>query len=171
MELGNLLLSKIPIIEQKSAFVNGSYNPKTILDETPRNNLNVQIVKLENGWTVANHHGFWRSNPIGDEASVQAFLKLAKILKAESAPFVLCGDLNVVHASPAMRALDFLRDLTDENKVQTTLSNLKINHDIACDHIMVSPDVNAENFTVYPDLISDHLALSVELSTNAPMIR
>ncbi len=75
----------------------------------------------------------------------------------------MCGDLNVIHEAPAMRALDFLCDLTHENHVQNTLSGLKYNGAVPCDHILVSPEVKVENFKVYPDLISDHLALSAEV--------
>ncbi len=164
IEWGNLILSKIPFVEQKSVFINGAYNPETILGETPGNNLNVQIVKLENGWTVANHHGFWRPDPLGDDGSVRVFEKLAEVIKLEAAPFVLCGDLNIIHSSPAMRALDFLRDLTDEYQVPTTLSGLKVAFDVPCDHIMISPGLKVENFTVYQELVSDHLAISAELS-------
>lgn len=163
LELGNLILSKIPIVEQKSLFVHGNYNPQTILSEVPGNDLNVQVVKLENGWTVANHHGFWRPNPIGDEETIKASMQLAEILKPEPLPFVLCGDLNIIHESPAMRPLDFLRDLTNENHIQTTLSGLKVACDVACDHIMISSGIKADNFIVHPELVSDHLALSADL--------
>ena len=93
-----------------------------ILGEVVGNNLNIQIAKLENGLTVINHHGFWRPNPIGDEESVRAFTKVGNIVRQVPGPLVMCGDLNVIHDSPAMRPLDFLRDLTQEYDVETTLS-------------------------------------------------
>lgn len=165
LKLGNLILSKIPFKEQLSTFVHGAYDPKTVLDQTPRNNLNVQIVRLSNGFTVVNHHGFWRPNPLGDAETIAVFQRLVDIIRPQPTPLVLCGDLNVVHDAPAMRALDFLRDLTDEHKVPTTLSGVKVAHNVPCDHIMISPNVLINNFTVYPDLISDHLALSADLKT------
>ncbi len=164
-QLGNMILSKIPFVSQKSEFVHGEYVEDMILGEMPGNNLNVQIVKLENGITVVNHHGFWRPNPTGDAETVASFKKLAEIVKpeAERGPLVLCGDLNIIHASPAMRALDFLRDLTDENGVENTLSGLKFNGEVACDHIMINGGLEAENFIVHERYASDHKGVSVEV--------
>lgn len=163
MELGNLILSKIPLMAQKAVFVNGGYDPKTVLGEMSRNNLNVQVVELANGFKVVNHHGFWRPNPVGDEETVAVFRRVAEVVRAEGGPLVFCGDLNVIHDSPAMRSLDFLRDLTDEYKVVTTLSGIKVTRDVPCDHIMVSKDVTVEDFTVYSDLVSDHLAIAATI--------
>ncbi len=164
--LGNLILSRIPFQETTSEFINGDYCEHVILGAMPSNNLNIQIAKLENGFTIVNHHGFWRPNPIGDEETVKAFTKVGEVVKNLEGPVVMCGDLNVIHESPAMRPLDFLRDLTYENQIPTTLSGLKYDGPVPCDHILINNQVKAENFTVYPDLVSDHLALSaiVELA-------
>ena len=75
----------------------------------------------------------------------------------------MCGDLNIVHESPAMRPLDFLRDLTYENNVKTTLSGLKYDGAVPCDHILVNDEVVASCLTVHPDLVSDHLGISVDI--------
>ncbi|MBR1795643.1 endonuclease/exonuclease/phosphatase family protein [Candidatus Saccharibacteria bacterium] len=165
-DLGNLILSRIPIIEEKYFFVNGEYLPDVVLQGTPSNALCVQIAKLKNGVTVLNHHGFWRKNPTGDENSVRAFNNLAEIIKREvdiNEPLVLCGDLNVIHESPAMRALDFLRDLTFENGVDNTLSGLKFNGKVACDHIMVNDRMRVESFEVMQSMASDHLPVIAEM--------
>ena len=74
----------------------------------------------------------------------------------------MCGDLNIIHDSPAMRELDFLRDLTDEYKIDNTITGLKFDGKVACDHILVSDDVKVKNFGVLPDLISDHKPLVIE---------
>lgn len=164
-ELGNMILSKIPFRSEQNFFVNGEFTTDYVFGKSPQNNLNVQIVELENGIIVANHHGFWRPQPMGDEDSVRAYSHLAEIIKpySDEKPFVLCGDLNIIHAAPAMRELDFLEDLTDTNHVEKTLSGLKHDLDVACDHIMINDKLKAENFIVHPDLVSDRLALSVEV--------
>lgn len=161
--LGNLILSRIPFLRTTSEFINGKYDEHIVLGATPANNLNIQIAQLENGFTIANHHGFWRPNPIGDGGTIKAFAKVGEIVKKLEGPVVMCGDLNIVHESPAMRSLDFLRDLTHENQVPTTLSGLKYDGPVPCDHILINDQVEAENFTVYPDLVSDHLPLSAEV--------
>lgn len=159
---GNLILSRIPITETHSEFTSGEFHDHVVLG-TPSNCLNIQIAKLENGLTVVNHHGFWRPDPLGDEESVKAFTKVGQIVQNIEGPVVMCGDLNVIHESPAMRPLDFLRDLTQENNIQTTLSGLKFDGAVPCDHILVNDQIVVKDFTVYPDLVSDHLAVSAEV--------
>lgn len=163
MEIGNVILSRIPITEKHSEFIHGHYVPNTMLGESPANNLNIQTVKLENGLTVVNHHGFWRPQPLGDEDTVEAFAKVGKLVGKLQGPLVLCGDLNITHEAPAMRNLDFLRDLTDEHKIKTTLSGLKFNGPVPCDHIMVNDRVQVNHFAVLDALASDHLPVEADI--------
>lgn len=165
-EEGNLILSRIPFVETRSEFINGEYKSNMVLGKTIGNNLNIQIAKLENGFTVVNHHGFWLPQPMGDENAVRAFEKVGQIVREIESPIVMCGDLNNIYESPAMRPLDFLRNLTHECHVENTLSGLKFDGKVACDHILVSPDVEVMDFTVYPDLVSDHLALSADVKSS-----
>ena len=89
--------------------------------------------------------------------------KVANIVKGLSDPLVMCGDLNVTSASPAMRKLDFLHDLTEENGIKNTLSGLKFTGEVACDHILVDDKVVVRGFEVLDNLISDHKGLVVDL--------
>ena len=162
-EWGNLVLSREPMVEKSSEFIYGEYKDNQVLGQTIGNNLNVQVVELESGLTVVNHHGFWRPQPMGDEESVGAFRRLAEVVKCIAGPIVLCGDLNVVHEAPAMRELDFLRDLTDEAGVKTTLSGLKHQFDIPCDHILVNAGIEVQKLEVLHEICSDHLPLVAEI--------
>lgn len=165
-EWGNLILSRIPIVERHSEFVSGEYRGDTVLGQTVGNNLNIQVARLENGVTIVNHHGYWCNQPMGDEKSVEAFRKAAGVVKRLEGPVVMCGDLNVMHEAPAMRELDFLRDLTHEYKVETTLSGLKHQLEIPCDHILVSKGIKVEEFRVFEqELASDHLPIVVKITT------
>lgn len=164
LELGNLILSKIPFVETHSEFVNGEYHDDYILGAEVGNNLNIQVAALENGITVVNHHGFWRPTPAGDKGTVKAFKNVRKVVERLEGPVAMCGDLNVVHEAPAMRELDFLRDLTHENKIKTTLSGLKWEFQVPCDHILVNEYVKVEKFEVREGaLASDHLPVIAEL--------
>ncbi len=160
-QMGNFIISRIPIVSRESVFVHRQYTEHTVLASMPANNSAVNIVKLENGITVVNHHGFWRRDPMGDEDSIRVFSKVADVVGplAEAGPLVMCGDLNIVHESPAFRALDFLHDLTYENQVETTLSGMKYNGKVPCDHILVNDKMDVKSFEVLPDIVSDHLAL------------
>lgn len=165
MQMGNFVISKIPIVSTDQIFVHGKYTPHTLLVQMPANNTAVDIVKLENGLTVVNHHGFWRKDPMGDENTMEAFTKVGEVVKplAEEGPLVMCGDLNIVHAAPAFRNLDFLRDLTDENGIETTLSGARIPFKVPCDHILVNDEIEVKSFRVIPEIVSDHLGLEAEI--------
>ena len=162
--LGNLILSRIPFAKTSSEFINGEYREHIMLGATPSNNLNLQIAQLKNSLTVVNHHGFWRSNPLGDEDTIKAFAKVGQVVRRVEGPLVVCGDLNIIHDSPAMRSLDFLHDLTHEHNIKTTLSGLKFDGAVACDHILVNDKISVKNFAVLPDLVSDHLALEADVT-------
>ena len=82
---------------------------------------------------------------------------------AKEGPLVMCGDLNIIHESPAFRSLGFLRDLTFENKVETTLSGMKFDGKVPCDHILVNEAIEVKDFQVLPEIVSDHLALMAEV--------
>lgn len=165
MEMGNLVLSKIPIVSTEQIFVNGKYEEDLVLEAQPLNNTAVGICKLENGLTVVVHHGYWDRNPLGVEKTVEAFSKVGEIVKplADSEPVVMCGDLNIVHEAPAFRALDFLRDLTFENGVETTLSGRKIPFKVPCDHILVNDKIEVKSFGVISEVVSDHLGIEAEI--------
>ena len=66
-------------------------------------------------------------------------------------------------ASPAMRELDLLHDLTAENGVTQTLQNLKFIKDVACDHILVNDQIKVNSFNVHDQLVSDHKTISADV--------
>ena len=100
---------------------------------------------------------------MGDETTVKVMRKVANIVKSLDGPIVMCGDFNIIHEAPAMRELDFLRDLTYEYGIDNTLSGLKFNGKVACDHILVNDAVRVKRFRVLDDIVSDHKALVAEV--------
>lgn len=126
-----------------------------------------QKVKFQGGFTLVNYHGYYKTDPLGDETTVKCMSKVADLLRNEPGPVVMCGDLNVIAESPAMRELDFLRDLTVENNVKTTLRNIRFVKDVACDHILISGGIACHEFKVIDARISDHRALSAILELDS----
>jgi len=166
MKHGNLILSREEMVEKKTEFVNDEYIEKMIFESLPKNNMNVQIVRLKNGLTVVNHHGVWHNDPMGNELSVTTMRKVAELVKKVEGPLVMCGDLNLQAEAPAMRELDFLRNLTAENGVENTLNDeiRKRGLRVACDHILVNDLVKVKDFRVYEGvMMSDHLGLMAEI--------
>ena len=165
MEQGNVILSREKIVDKRAEIVYGDDLLVSVAEDFWRHAYTLQIAKLANGLTVVNHHGYWQPNPIGNETTIEVMKKVAKAVRKIDGPIVMCGDLNIIHESPAMRELDFLHDLTEENGINNTLSGLKFNGEVACDHILVNDLVKVANFEVLSDLVSDHKALVAEIPT------
>ena len=163
MEQGNVILSRYPIVKAETKLLHGEYIDSMIFEQGDDHAYFAQKVWLENGLCVVNYHGYWLPNPIGDDETVRCMQLVADWIKEETGPVVMCGDLNVIAESPAMRTLDFLTDLTPQNNVKTTLQNLKFVKDVACDHILINDQVTAKNFTVHDNLVSDHKTISAEI--------
>lgn len=163
MEHGNVILSRYPIIRSDSKIVYGKYIENPNYPEEKDTAWSVLKVELENGAVIVNHHGYWRPNEYGDEMTVECMEKVADFIKNETAPLVMCGDLNIISESPAMRKLDFLRDLTPEYGIKTTLQNLKFVKDVPCDHILVNDKIIVKNYQAHDELISDHKVVSAEI--------
>lgn len=163
---GNAIISRYPLLDQSTLFVNGTFTPGLDITQPIINVRNLQQAGLNvdgKEFTVANHHGYWDKNPLGNEKSVEAMQKVANSLKQASGPIVFSGDLNVSAESPAMRVFDnFLDDLIAKNDVPDTLSSLNRASNVACDHIMTSPEIKVNKFRVLDDLVSDHRALVLD---------
>lgn len=166
VDFGNAIISKYPLSDQKTVFVYGEYDADPDVTVTAPNIRNMQIATMSLGdksFTLSNHHGYWEKNPMGSDTTVQALQKVVDELRTAAVPLVFAGDLNVQPESPAMRVFDdFLEDLTDTYKLETTLSQLGRAKNVACDHIMVTPDVRVKDFRACDELVSDHLALILE---------
>ena len=160
---GNVILSRSEMIDKEVRTVHGELNQQTIFANDLKVAYVAERVKLESGLTVVNYHGYWQKSPLGNETSTEVMTKVIEMFKDEKGPVVMCGDLNLGHAAPAMRKLDFLTDLTHKHKVKNTLQGLKFGGEVACDHILVNDLISEQAFTVHDEIISDHKALSVEL--------
>ena len=163
IEQGNVILSREEIVSEKAETVYDEYKVVETVKDLRNHCYTVQVAQLANGVTIVNHHGYWLPTPVGDETTTSVMQKVADIVREINGPLVMCGDLNVIHAAPAMRELDFLRDLTDEYKIDSTLAGVKFDKKVACDHILVNDGVVVRSFEVLDKLVSDHKALVAEI--------
>ena len=162
MEQGNVILSRLKIENEQNELVHGEYGLANSIEDFYEHAYTLQIAKLQNGVTIVNHHGYWQPNPIGNDTTIEVMKKVAGLVRELKGPIVMCGDLNIIHDSPAMRELDFLRDLTAEDGIKNTLSGLKFVGEVACDHILINDAVEVASFKVLDDLVSDHKALLLD---------
>ena len=166
LEEGNVILSRIPFVDTKEKTVFGKY---AVIKSTSdyRDVLNrcytVQKAILNNGVAIVNYHGYYLKDPLGDEVSKECMRKVADFIKEDYRPTIMCGDLNVIAESPAMRELDFMQDLTAINHVKTTLRNIRFVMDVACDHILITNELSCKSFSPIDAAISDHRALVAEI--------
>jgi endonuclease/exonuclease/phosphatase family metal-dependent hydrolase len=166
---GNAIISKYPLTNQQTVFTEGSYIDDHDIAKAFPQIRNLQLADLTVGdktITVANHHGHWEPTSIGNDNSLQYMEKVITELHKASHPILFSADLNLSAESPAMRVFDgFLEDLTATHQLKTTLSPLGKVAGVACDHILVSPNIRVQNFYACEQLVSDHLGLVLEFDT------
>lgn len=172
---GNAILSRLPIKKSETIDVNGGIAQGTLKPLPTSNHRNAQYASIEYAsgkfLSLLNHHAYWEPDGMGSQTNVEKMQRVRDFAAEKPHPLILCGDLNVIPASPAMRVWDnMLEDLTASYQVATTLSSLsKANQkgfigdtNVACDHILVSPGIQVRDFRVLPDIISDHLGLVLD---------
>jgi endonuclease/exonuclease/phosphatase family metal-dependent hydrolase len=163
---GNAILSRLPLLDEQATFTSGSYNPNQTAANIVPDTCNLQTVRVRSpkgDFSLANHHAYLGPDGFGDKTNVQKMRFVSEQLRDLPTPLIFAGDLNVVPESQTMRAFDgFLEDLTATNHISTTLTELGKVNDVACDHILVSPDVQAAAFYVDDQLVSDHKALVLD---------
>ena len=162
MEQGNVILSRKPFELTEVKDIDGQYTIASSIKDFHYHLLTAVKAKID-GLTIISYHGYWDKNPLGNQETVRINKKLAAYIKESDSPLVLCSDLNIIHESPAMRELDFLHDLTHEYGIDNTLAGLKFDGKVACDHIMITDDIEVKSFTVEDRIVSDHKALVAEI--------
>ena len=168
---GNMIFSRLPF-ESTENFITFGEPSFNVSHKSPASNsaVGLQIVKIkidDQIMVLANHHGYWvggENGQLGDQESIKSLERAAEVLKKFSgSPLIFAGDLNVVNESPAMRPFDnFLTSLTVTYDIKNTLSGLKYDKPVACDHIMVNDKIAVKNFEVRNIIVSDHFPLIME---------
>ena len=168
---GNMIFSRLPFESTENFITFGKPDFRANHESSDANcAIGLQITKIKIGdksMILANHHGYWvggENGKMGDDKSVESMEKVAaKMREFASEPIILAGDLNVVAESPAMRPFDnFLTDLTATYNIKNTLSGLKYDKPVPCDHILVNDKILVKSFEVYNVIVSDHFPLVME---------
>jgi endonuclease/exonuclease/phosphatase family metal-dependent hydrolase len=165
--LASFIRKSVSIDEMGDVFV---HRWKDALKERDAATLgkNIQYFKINsNGksFGIVNFHGLWNGKGKTDtderleqSRKVKKFLGCLQIKKV-----LLCGDFNLIPDTKSLAVLeDGMRNLIKETGVMSTRSNLYKKEIKFADYILVSPEVQIENFRVMQDVVSDHLPLLVE---------
>jgi endonuclease/exonuclease/phosphatase family metal-dependent hydrolase len=165
-EYGNAIVSRYPLVDCRTVFTEGEYNPSMTLETYFNNTRNLQLARVvtpSGDLQLANHHGHWEKTPEGNEQSLASMQVVAAELDKLSGPHIFAGDLNVRANTPTMKLFEGkLRNLTEEYQLPTTLSIVGKVQNIACDHILVSDDIQVKAFRAADELLSDHKALILD---------
>lgn len=166
---GNAILSRFPFESVRTIQTEHSVIEHMTAENSDPYINNLQVVTVEadqSVWTIANHHGHYKTDPNGDEESVGAMQRVAEELQGIDGPLVLCGDLNVWPESPVMRVFDgWLDDIVVHSGAKTTISHINVDRDVVCDHVLINDKVAVKSFKVDDVIISDHYPLVAELET------
>ncbi|RTK95100.1 hypothetical protein EKI60_01445 [Candidatus Saccharibacteria bacterium] len=168
--MGNLILSKHPLSNQRTHFVSGKFEESQTISNYVLNIRNAQLCTVDiagSTFTMVNHHGFHDLDPAGTAESLACMQKLIDELKQVRGPIIMCGDFNVQPDSAAIQAIHSqlpLKNLTTEYGLETTLSPIFRVKDIqvSADYIFVSPEIHVSNFQASDRIVSDHKALILE---------
>lgn len=127
---------------------------------------NLQVLEFSNlgkAYTILNFHGMWTAKgKIDTEKRIEQSEKLRKIFDEAQGAKILCGDLNIAQDSKSMAILkEGNRNLTEEYGILSTRPISKGRNEVV-DYIIVSPEIEVQNFKILKDEVADHLPLLLE---------
>ncbi len=166
---GNAIFSKYPITHQETLYTGMGVQHAITAQTYKENQRNAQFVKLqidEHELLIVNHHAHWAIHPSGTAESVEKMRAVAKRLDSllqKEIPVIIAGDMNVNPRTDTMRVLsENFEDLVESHGITNTLSPLGKVQNVACDHVLINSLVVPGSFRVLDDLVSDHLAVTLE---------
>ena len=173
-EVGDCILSRTPIAEAQTILLHGAYDPDwQRLNPDYNNCRNLQSVKITIDGTVyhiLNSYGYHIfGSKQGNEVTMRIMDTICDhidtLLVRGEGPVIFASDTNLAPDSSSMMRLNTtLRNLCVEHDVKTTRNFVaKRLTDEVVDYICVSQDMVAKAFTVSNAIVSDHLALMLEI--------
>jgi endonuclease/exonuclease/phosphatase family metal-dependent hydrolase len=165
---GNAILSKHPIIKEKTVFTRLEHKKDFDFDLDDYNIRNFQHVEVQiEGKTmhVLNHHGHHvHQHKNGDDETMRQCKLIADYIRALKGPVALTGDFNLAPHSQSLQQINALLDnLSVRFALKTTRTNLTHKKEV-CDYIFVNDKLRVLHFTASEEVISDHQALFLEFA-------
>ncbi len=134
---------------------------------------NIQFVRLEFSGKeilVVNFHGLWNGkgkedseDRLNQSKMILNFLKEAKALN-----IILCGDFNLLPDTKSLKMFEEfgLHNLVIKNGITSTRSHYYDKPEKHANYIFVSDSIRVKKFEVLSEVVSDHLALALEIEDN-----
>lgn len=160
----------IPIIDSGEVYVHKEkgWNYDLEVQGYTAKNLQYATIETEHGLrTVINFHGLWNGQGKDDshERVVQS-QNIVAFLKTLKNEYVLAGDFNLNPTTQSMNLLEAhgLRNLIKEYGYTSTRTPLYEKGGKFADYVLVSGGIETLDFTVLPDVVSDHSPLLFEFA-------
>ena len=131
-------------------------------------NLQYATIETSNGpRTILNFHGLYTGEGKNDtDARTLQSQNIVAFLKTIANPYVLAGDFNLNPTTESMNLLEAhgMRNLIKEFGYTSTRTPLYEKGGKFADYILVSGGIDALDFSVLPDIVSDHSPLYLEFA-------
>jgi len=114
---------------------------------------------------LVNFHGMWQkgSNKLDTPERLIQSRKMHEFLGSHTGKKLIAGDFNMVPDGEAMSILEEgMVNLIKKYNITSTRSSHYPKEEKFADYVLVSEDVEVKDFKVFPDEISDHLAVGVD---------
>ena len=166
--LAMFIKKELAVADQGEVFVHKEkgWNYELEVHGHTAKNLQYATLATENGpRTIINFHGLW--NGQGKDDSPERIVQTQNIiafLKTLENPYILAGDFNLNPTTESMNLLEAhgMRNLIKEYGYTSTRTPLYEKEGKFADYVMVSGDIETLDFTVLPDVVSDHSPLYLE---------
>jgi endonuclease/exonuclease/phosphatase family metal-dependent hydrolase len=166
VDMGNAILSKLPIEQSESVYIHLEHNQDFDWDKhdyNVRNFLHGVIVLHNKPTHIITHHGYHiPEHKNGNAETLRQMKELAEYIKKLEGPIILTGDFNLLPHSKSLEIINKeLTNLCIVNKVKTTRSNVKTRQEV-CDYIFVNDQIKVKKFEASDKVVSDHKALILD---------
>ncbi len=117
---------------------------------------------------ICNFHGMWIKDTHKKDTPerIEQSHHIRKILDSFPGEKIICGDFNLLPDGESIRILEHgMRNLIKEHDITSTRSSLYKTSPIRyADYVLVTPGIKVNDFTVLPDEVSDHLAVTLDFA-------
>lgn|GEM_PF-6408537 len=128
----------------------------------------LKVKKDSKNFLITNLHGVWiaKTNKEDLPCRIKQSEITRKFFDKHKGPKVLVGDLNLRHDSESIKILEEgYRNLITDFEINSTRTSFYKKEYKLADYMIVSKDIEVEDFKVLSEEVSDHSALLLEFKT------
>lgn len=166
--LAMFVKKSVALVDSGEVYVHQQKGFNYELELTGKGAKNLQYATFETPLgvrTVMNFHGLYTGEGKEDtESRVMQSQNIIAFIKTLKHPYILAGDFNLNPTTESMNLLEAhgMRNLIKEYGYTSTRTLLYEKGGKFADYVLVSGEIEALNFSVLPDIVSDHSPLYLE---------